>query len=123
VKIVYLVARIVLGLIFFVFGLNDILNFIPTPPLTGLIADFTTLFMRSHYLAYVGVFQVAAGALLLLNRYVPLAIAVLAPVLANILFIHLAMQPQGLPPAILATVLWAIVFWPNRAVYAPIFAP
>lgn len=121
-KAVVIGARILLGLIFLIFGLNGFLHFIPAPPLTGLVAEFMDVFAKSHWLLFVAAIQVIAGALLLIDRYVPLAIALLAPVLANILVFHITMQPQGLPPGVLATVLWVIVAWPMRTRFAPIFA-
>jgi len=114
VKAVVIGARILLGLIFLIFGLNGFLHF--------MVAEFMDVFAKSHWLLFVAAIQVIAGALLLIDRYVPLAIALLAPVLANILVFHITMQPQGLPPGVLATVLWVIVAWPMRTRFAPIFA-
>ena len=76
-----IITRILLGLVFLVFGLNGFLHFIPAPPLTGLVAEFMDVFAKSHWLLFVAAIQVIAGALLLIDRYVPLAIALLAPVL------------------------------------------
>lgn len=121
VKIAVTISRILLGIIFVVFGANLVVSFIPTPPLTGFVADFTNVIMQSHYAMFLGAVQVFAGVLLLVNRYVPLAIVILAPVLANILVFHLTMQPIGLPPGILATILWFVVAWPIRSRFAPLF--
>ena len=85
-KIVALIARILLGLIFFVFGLNGFLNFIPMGPLpSGLAGEFMTVLFQSHYVLFVSAVQLAGGVLLLVNRYVPLALVLLGPVIVNIL--------------------------------------
>jgi hypothetical protein len=66
-------------------------------------------------------FQVIAGVLLLINRYVPLAVAVLAPVLVNILTFHALMAPSGLPLALFVTVLWALIFIDVRPAFSGLF--
>jgi putative oxidoreductase len=120
-RIVTLVARILLGLIFGVLGLNGFLNFIPAPPMTGDVATYLNGINAAHYSWFIFGVQVLAGLLLLTGQYVPLAIFILAPVLANILVFHILIMPMGLPPALLALVLWVIVAWPYRSRFAPIF--
>jgi putative oxidoreductase len=123
-KIVTAVARILLGLIFVVFGSNLLLQFIPTPPLPpGPIKDFSTVMATTHYFWVVGFFQLVPGLLLLINRYVPLALTVLAGMIVNILTAHIfVMHGAGLVPApILVVILWVIVFWSVRSAFAGIF--
>jgi putative oxidoreductase len=119
-KIVTLIARILLGLMFFIFGLNGFLHFIPAPPIPGLAGTFAGVLMQSHYFFFVAGIQVIAGALLLINRFVPLALALLAAVIANILVFHLTMQPSGLPPGVFAAILWIILAYRFRAYFAPL---
>src|SRR5438105_2388324 len=104
------IARYLAGLIFLVMGLNGFLNFIPFPPPGGIAAQFMGALYVSHYLWVIFAFQVIAGVLLLLNRYVPLAVAMLAPVIVNILTFHALMAPSGLPMALFVAVLWAVIF-------------
>src|SRR6202140_5244009 len=78
-------ARFLAGVIFLVFGLNGFLNFIPLPPPGGIAGQFMGALYASHYLWVIFAFQLVAGVLLLVNRYVPLAVAMLAPVIGNIL--------------------------------------
>lgn len=122
-KIASLIARLLLGLMFFVFGLNGFLNFIPAPAsIPGPAGAFNGAMQATHYTWFVSGVQVIAGAMLLTNQYVPLAIVTLAAVLANILVFHLTMLPMGFPLAIVATVLWVIVALPLRSHFAPLFA-
>lgn len=122
-KIAALIARILLGLIFTVFGANQFLHFIPIPPLPpGPFRDFTTVMTETHYMMMVGFFQVVPGILLLINRYVPLALTILAAVLVNILTTHILVVHGGLfPVPILAVILWAIIFWQVRSAFYGIF--
>jgi uncharacterized membrane protein YphA (DoxX/SURF4 family) len=120
-KIATLIARILLGLLFLVFGLNGFLHFIPMPPPTGLAAQYMGALYVSHYLAVIFLVQVIGGALLLANRFVPLALILLGPVLVNILLFHSFMAPAGLPLALLTTVLWGLVFYGVRRAFAGVF--
>jgi hypothetical protein len=71
------IARYLAGVSFLVFGLNGFLNFIPLPPPGGIAGQFMGALYASHYLWVIFAFQVVAGVLLV-NRFVPLAVAVLA---------------------------------------------
>jgi putative oxidoreductase len=117
------VARYLMGVIFLVMGLNGFLNFIPLPPPTGIAGQFIGALYVSHYLWVIFGFQVIAGVLLLVNRYVPLAVAVLAPVIVNIITFHTLMAPSGLPLAILVAVLWTVIFIDVRPAFAGLFQP
>jgi len=89
--------------------------------MTGTAGAFVGALIGSHYIYLVSGTQVIAGALLLINRFVPLALALLAPVLANILAYHLTMQLEGLPLALITTILWAILMWRYRAHFTSLF--
>lgn len=123
-KIVTLIARILLGLGFLVFGLNAFLHFIPgsTTPPPGIAGQFMQAMVASHYAEVVAVFQIVAGVLLLLNLYVPLALVLLGPVLVNILLFHLLMMPSTILPGVVFTLLWLVVFAAHRLAFAGIFA-
>src|ERR1700681_4102096 len=100
-RITALIARILLGLVFFVFGLNGFLHFIPMGPMpTGLAGQYFTVMTQSHYILFVAALQVIGGALLLVGRYIPLALTILGPVIVNILLYHLLMDLKGLPMAV-----------------------
>ena len=115
------IARYLAGVIFLVFGLNGFLNFIPLPPPEGVAGQFMGALYASHYLWVIFAFQLVAGVLLLINPFVPFAVAVLAPVIVNILSFHLLMAPSGLPLALFVTVLWALIFADVRPAFAGLF--
>jgi putative oxidoreductase len=115
------IARYLAGVIFLVFGLNGFLHFVPLPPPTGVAGQFLGALFVSHYLTLIFGLQVIAAVLLLANRFVPLALAILAPVLVNILAFHALMAPSGLPLALFVTVLWALIFVDVRTAFAGLF--
>ena len=121
-KIVTLIARILLGLIFVVFGLNGFLNFLSMGPMpTGLAGQFVGALVLSHYYWVVAVLQIAGGLLLLANLFVPLALVLLGPVIVNIICYHVFLNHSGAGFAAVVTVLWLIVFYGNRQHFSEIF--
>src|SRR6185503_757589 len=104
-KALVLISRLLLGLMFLVFGLNGFLNFIPAPPPTGIAGQYVGALFVSHYLAVVFALELIAGVLLLANRFALLALAILAPILANIVLFHVFMAPTGIAPAVIAITL------------------
>jgi hypothetical protein len=115
------IARYLAGVIFLVFGLNGFLHFIPLPPPSGIAGQFMVALYVSHYLWVIFAFQVIAAVLLLVNRYVPLAVAILAPVIVNILSFHALMAPSGLPLALFVAALWTVIFVSVRPAFAGLF--
>ena len=121
-KIIVLIARLLLGLIFVVFGLNGFLNFLSMGPMpTGLAGQFIGALALSHYFWVIAALQIAGGLLLLINRYVPLGLVLLGPVIVNILLYHIFLFPGGLAIAILVAVLWFIVFYAKRQYFSGLF--
>jgi putative oxidoreductase len=122
-KIAALIARILLGLVFFVFGLNGFLHFLPVPPLPDNDAGhYIAVMVHSHYIVFVSAIQVIGGALMLIGRYVPLALILLGPVIVNILLYHSLMEPKGIVPGLVAAILWFVVAYSRRENLAGIFA-
>jgi putative oxidoreductase len=120
-KTASLISRLLLGVIFLVFGLNGFLQFIHLPPPTGVAAQFFGALFASHYYIVIFAMQVLGGFLLLVNRFVPLALVILGPIIVNIFFFHTLMAPAGLPLAILVVILWAIVAVRNKQHLAGLF--
>jgi putative oxidoreductase len=124
VRIAATIARYLLAVIFLFFGSNMLFHFLPNPPMpAGPMANFSTAMAESHYSIAVGFFQVAPAILLLINRYVPLALTVLAAEIVNILTFHITMQLGGLPMALAVAILWVLVFLRVRSSFAGIFEP
>jgi putative oxidoreductase len=122
-KITSIVARYLLGLIFTVFSLNGFLNFIHQPPPTNPLAiQFLVSVSESHFAAFFFAIQLLGGLLLLSGYYVPLALTLLAAELYNILAFHLTLAPASIPPALVASVLWVLVFVQYRENFRGIFS-
>ena len=124
-KIATTIARVLLGLIFVVFGSNILFPFIPMPQQQPppLAADFAKALMQSHYMTVVGVLQLVGGLLLLIGRFVPLGLTILGTIIVNILLFHILMAPEGFPPAAVVTVLELFLIWQYRSSFAPILKP
>ena len=120
-KIVVIIARILLGAIFVAFGLNAYLHFLPKwlPP--GLAGQFVGAMFQSRYILFVGAIEVICGALLLVDRYVPFALAILAPIIVNIIAFLLLLPPVGWQPGVLAAILWIFLFIHYRKYFSGIF--
>src|SRR5207248_9568078 len=123
-KILTIIARVLLGLGFVVFGSNAFLHFIPMPPLPqNLSGDYTRVFLASGYVYFIGGFQVIGGLLLLVGRFVPLALTILGAIIVNILISHALMAPEGFPPALVFTALELFLVWRYRDAFIPFLRP
>ena len=121
-KIAAVICRVLLGLMFVIFGLNGFLRFIPQPPPPpGVASQYMGAMLASHYLVPVFALQLVSGVLLLTNRYVPLAVTLLGPVIVNILLYHGLMDLKGIPPGVIVTILWLVVAYSVRSAFAGIF--
>ena len=121
-KIVALVARILLGLMFTFFGLNGVLQFLKM----GAMPDnpgghFMTIMMDAHYFAVVGTLMAISGVLFLVGRFVPLAVVLIGPVIVNIDLYHILLAPYNFVPAIVVTILWFVVAYSVRSAFSGIF--
>ena len=123
-KVATIIARILLGLLFVVFGSNIFLHFIPMPPLKpSLATDFSKALMESHYMYVIGFLQVAGGLLVLIGRYVPLGLMLLGPVIVNILLFHIFLDTSGLPMAIVVSALALFLLSRHRTSFAGLVKP
>jgi putative oxidoreductase len=121
-RIASLIARYLLALIFLVFGLNGFFHFIPMPPTPdGPASSFMGAMFLTHFLVVVFLLQIVPAVLLFANRYVPLALTLLGPVIVNIFLFHAFMQPSGLPLAFIVVILWLLVFRGVRPAFNGIF--
>lgn len=121
-KIVATIARYLLGLMFLVFGSNMFLHFIPMGPMpAGLAGQFSAALFAAHYFYVVGAIMVVSAILLLVNRYVPLGLVLLGPVLVNILLFHILMAPNGIGMGAFAALLWLLVAYRFRSAFRGLF--
>jgi putative oxidoreductase len=123
-KILTINARDLLGLINFFYGSNGLLHFLPMPPLPqGVTGEFLHSFFASGYVYVISAFQLIAGLLLLIGKFVPLGLMILGAIIVNIWTFHLLMAPEGLPPAAVVTVLELFLVWSYRDRFAGILRP
>jgi len=122
-KIASMIARYLLGLMFTVFGLNGFLNFIHQPPPPNPLAiQFLIAVSSSHFAAFFFAVQLVGGLLLVSGYFVPLALTLLGAEIYNILAFHLTLAPASIPPALVATALWVLVFLQYRASFKDVLA-
>ena len=122
-KIVSIIARYLLGLIFTIFGLNGFLNSIhQPPPVNPLAIQLFVAISSSHLAAFFFAIQLIGGRLLLSAYFVPLALTLLAAVLYNILAFHLTLSPETITPALIASVLWILIFLQYRPSFTEVLA-
>ncbi len=117
------VVRVLLGLIFFVFGLEGFLHFMPQPgPMPEKAVAFASGLMASGYFfKLLKGTEVLVGLLLLTNRAVPLALVMLAPITINIFAFHAFLAPSGVGMAVVILALHLYLAWTRRDVFRPLF--
>jgi hypothetical protein len=114
-------ARLLLGAIFTLFGLNGFFHFLPAPPPEGLAAAFVGgLASSGYFFPLLKGTEVIAGLLLLGNRFVPLALTLLAPIVVNIVAFHAFLAPGGMAIPFVVTALGIYLAYTERAVFAPL---
>lgn len=122
-RIAAIVARYLLGLIFFVFGLNGFLNFLPPPEMSGAAGAFMGgLIGSGYFFPMLKLLEIVAGVLLLTGLYVPLAIAVLGPITLNIFMFHVALEPSGLPVGVVVLIGNVLLAYAYRENFKGVFA-
>jgi putative oxidoreductase len=123
-KYLALICRILLGLMFVVFGANGLHPFMPMPPMdpNSLPGKFMTVMGPTGWMHHVAFFEVLGGLLVLIGGTAPLGLVILGPILVNILIFHiLLMGGQGIAPGAVATVLEIVLIYAYRANFAGIF--
>ena len=122
-KIATIIVRVLMGLMFLVFGLNGFLNFMPMPK--DMPADQMAVLgglMKGGYISVISGAQVLAGVLLLVNRFVPLALAFLAPIIVGIVTYHIALDLSSIAPAIVVLIMELFLAWAYRDAFRPMLA-
>jgi len=119
------IVRYVLGLPLLVFGLNMFLNFIPQPKMAlppGAVAFSTALMNSGYMMPMIGVTLLLVGAGLVLNRFVPLALALFAPFMVNSILFHVFLEHSGLPMSVVFLALELYLAWSYRSAYRTMLA-
>ena len=121
-KIATIIAQVLVGLVFVVFGSNAFLHFLPAVLPPGVGGEFLGILFTSKYVLFVGGVQVVGGALVLANRYVTLGLTLLGPVIVNILLFHGLLSHAGWQPGVVVAILWIFLFSRYKKNFAGIFA-
>ena len=123
-KYVIIIVRVLLGLMFAIFGSNAFLHFIPMPPMQGQAGAFIGALVSSGYIYVIALLQVIGGLLLLIGaRFVPLGLTLLGPVIVNIMLYHIFLDTSGLPMACFVSILALFLLWIYRFKFPAIFQP
>jgi uncharacterized membrane protein YphA (DoxX/SURF4 family) len=120
----FMIARLLLGLAFVVFGLNGFFNFLPVPPMPDRAMGFMGALMATGYMMpMVKGLEVLCGLLFLFNRFTALAVLLIAPNVVNIFLFHFFLAPEGLIVAIAILALTLITAWAHRSAYRAVLQP
>ena len=121
-KYAIIIARVLLGLVFAVFGSNAFLHFVPMPPMQGQAGAFIGALISSGYIYVIALLQVVGGLLLLIGaRFVPLGLTLLGPVIVNIMLYHIFLDQSGLAMACIISILALFLLWVYRYKFPAIF--
>jgi putative oxidoreductase len=118
-----IIAQIIFGLMFLIFGLNGFFHFIPMAPPTGLAGEYVGgLFKSGFFFPFLKGTEVICGILLIANRYVALALLVLAPIVINILLFHVFLASEGIIMTIVLVALLGFLAWSHRKSYSAVLS-
>jgi uncharacterized membrane protein YphA (DoxX/SURF4 family) len=121
-KIAVLIARTLLGFVFFVFGLNIYFHFIPNQDMPGDAGALAALMFQHGWFSFFALLYLVAGVLLLVGRFVPLGLVLLGPIIVNILLFHATLAPSGIVPGLVCAALEIFLIYAYRSAFAGIFA-
>jgi hypothetical protein len=121
-KIATLVARILLGLVFTVFGLNVFLHFLPMQMPPGDAGTLMTIMFTHGWFKFIGSLYVIAGVLLLIGRYIGIALTILGPIIVVILLFHITLLPQGIGMALVVALIEIFLIYAYRNHFGDIFS-
>jgi uncharacterized membrane protein YphA (DoxX/SURF4 family) len=119
-KVLTIIARLLLGLLFAVLCSNAFLHFIPMKPMPGHAGEFIGAMNATGYLQAVAAFQVIGGLILIVGRFVPLGLTLLGPIIVNILLYHIFMDRTGIPFALVVCAIFLFLVWRYRNSFIPL---
>lgn len=116
-----LFSRVIIGLVFFIFGLNGFFHFIPVPPAPEAAGQFITALLRTGYvMPIVKITEVICGLGFLTGLFIPLCLVVITPILINIALFNLVLNPSGLWMAALVVIPYGILILKNFKNLSPL---
>ncbi len=119
---VTMALRIILGLILIIFGANKFAGFMPAPDLPEAASNFFKALNNTGYMfKFIGAVEIIIGLLLVINKWVPLILIILASLTANFLLFHINLAPAGIGPAAIVAVLNIILIYANWNKFKPLF--
>jgi uncharacterized membrane protein YphA (DoxX/SURF4 family) len=120
-KVATIILRILLGLVFLIFGINKLHTFIPAPMPTGEAGAFIGALVSTKYWAIIGLLESVGGLFVIANRFVPLGLTILAPIIVNVFLYGLFFDNHGIPMAGAVTAVWLFLFWRYKNNFTPLF--
>jgi hypothetical protein len=121
-KIAVIIARVLLGLMFTVFGLNMFLHFLPMQLPPGDAGTLTAIMFAHGWFTFIGALYVIAGVLLLIGRYMGIALTILGPIIVVILLFHITLLPKGIGMALFVALLEIFLIYAYRNHFGDIFS-
>ena len=121
-KVMILIARILMGLLFTVVGFMKVVPMGPMQIPPGDAGAMVSLMMAHKWLVFYGLVEGVSGLLLLSGRFVPLALTLLAGMITNITLFNATLKPKAVPMALVVGVLEIFLVYAYRASFAGIFA-
>jgi uncharacterized membrane protein YphA (DoxX/SURF4 family) len=116
-----IITRLLLGALFLFSGINGLFQLSPPPELPPAAGAFMgALAATGYFFPLLKVTEIAVGVLLLINRFVPLALVVLAPIVVNIVAFHLVLAPSGIGILVLMVAAGVYLAWVHRDAYRPL---
>jgi putative oxidoreductase len=122
-KIAVLIARVLLGLVFLIFGINTFHPFMPMQLPPGDAGVFAGLLFTHKWFLFIGVLYIIGGLLLIIGRFVPIGLVILGPILVNILLFHVTFAPEGIVPGLVCAALELFLIYAYRAAFQGLFLP
>ena len=123
-KIVMIIVRTLMGLLFLFGAVAYFFNLVTPPPLEGAMKTFNEgLAASGYFFTLLKVTELVCGLLLITGRFVPLALVILSPIIVNIFFVHALLDRTGLPVAIFLVLANFFLAYFYRDAFKPLLTP
>lgn len=120
-KIAIIIVRTLVGLLFLFASVSYFLDLIPVPPMEGPMKTFNEgLAASGYFMTLLKTTELVSAILLLVGRFVPLALVILSPIIINILMVHIFLERSGLPVAIFLVIANIFLAYGYRDAFKPL---